>query len=356
MNLRRVLVLFAKEARAGLGNFLVVFALVIPVALSLLVTLVFGDLFSARPRLGFYDPAGSEFVRQMAAQSHISTRLYNRTKDLIEDVRAGVIQTGLMMPEGFDSAIRAGLSVKMDVYTWGETPYRDRLIADTAIANIVGHVAGLPQNISVEMIQLGKAGTGNIGRQILPLLVLMTIILGGVLVPAAGIIGEKQRSTLAALSVTPASLAEVLIAKGLLGVLIGSLTGLVTLLINSAFGHNPALLTAILVLAATVSAALGVLLGALLKEMQVLLAVLKAGGILLIAPGALEFVPQAPGWIARLFPTYYLLNPLLAVAERGEGFREVLPDLAVMAFMLLAMLLVLARMISRQEKKIALLG
>jgi ABC-2 type transport system permease protein len=356
MNIHRVMVLFAKEARAGLGNFLVVFALVIPVILSLLVSLIFGNLFSARPRLGFYDPAGSEFVRQMAAQSHISTRLYDRPEDLIEDVRTGIIQTGLMVPVGFDGAIQAGASLDMDVYTWGETPFRDRLIADTAIANVVGHVAGLPRNVSVEIVQLGKAGPDNIGRQMLPLLVLMTIILGGVLVPAIGIIDEKLHKTLAALTVTPASLVEIFFAKGLLGVLIGSLTGLITLLINNAFGNNPALLMAILVFAAIVSAALGVLLGALLKEMQVLLAVLKAGGILLFAPGALEFVPQAPNWIARLFPTYYLLNPLMAVAERGAGLREVLPDLAVMVIMLLAMLFVLARMLSHQEKKVALLG
>jgi ABC-2 type transport system permease protein len=46
MNLRRILVLFGKEVLQGPKNFMFFFALVIPVVLTLLLSLVFGTYFS----------------------------------------------------------------------------------------------------------------------------------------------------------------------------------------------------------------------------------------------------------------------------------------------------------------------
>ena len=356
MNLRRIATLLVKEMRIGATNFMVVFALVVPVVLSLVVNLVFGDLFSARPRLGFVDEGHSDFVKGMQALTHIDTRLYASPQALMEDVEQGIIQSGLLIPDGFDDALRNARQQTVRIYTWGETPYRDRLIADTAIANVTATVAGLPNNVSVHIIQLGSGSASNLGEQMLPMLLLMTILLGGVMVTAISVIMEKEHSTLSALAVTPAHLPEVLAAKALLGVLIGTTTGLVTLLINNALAAQPWLLILIIVMASLVASVLGLLLGVLLKDMQVLLAALKAGGIILFAPGILEMVPQVPGWIARIFPTYYLIHPLMAVAQRGAGLSQVLPDLAVMLAFFGGLLFFLMRLVSGQARRNTLMG
>ena len=51
MSLRRIWVLFKKELGKSATNFFFVIAVVVPLVLTLLVTLVFGDLFSSTPRL-----------------------------------------------------------------------------------------------------------------------------------------------------------------------------------------------------------------------------------------------------------------------------------------------------------------
>ena len=356
MSLRRLAILFMKEVRLGATNFMVVFALVVPVFLSLVVSLLFGDLFSTQPRLGFVDEGVSEFVKGMQSLDHIQSTLYTSVDEMIHDAEKGIIQSGLLIPAEFDDNLRSNHRQTVKVYTWGETPYRDRLIADTAIANMVALVAGLPTHVSVHIVQLGQSSTSSLGEQMLPMLVLMTIMLGGVVVTAVSVIIEKQNNTLSAMAVTPAYMFEVLAAKALLGIFIGVVTGVITLTINHAFSSNPPLLMLILIMAAVVASLLGLLLGLLLKDMQMLLAILKAGGIILFAPGILEMMPQAPPWLARLFPTYYLMHPLIAVAERGERFSEVMPDLLIMLAFLCILLLWLTRMGIKQAKNLSLLG
>jgi ABC-2 type transport system permease protein len=355
MSMRRIGVLFGRELRASAGNFLMIFAVVVPVVFSLLISLVFGDLFSGKPVLGFYDPYDSQFTQMMLSQSHLNASRYASLGRMIADTTTGKIETGYVVPQGFDQALRDGTSIDFLVYTWGETPLKSRLIADTTIANVVSRIAGLPQNAAVKIVPLGEGGQTSLADQLLPLLILMTIMLGGILVPALSMIGEKQSRTLLALNVTPVRMSEVFAAKVLLGVALGTATGLVTLALNRAFGSDPLLLVFVLLLGALVASLFGSLLGALVKDMNTLLAVLKAGGILLIAPGVLDLVPKAPDWIARLFPTFYILDPVLRVAERGAGLGDILGDLLILLSMAGALVFALALVIERQQKRLALL-
>ena len=114
------------------------------------------------------------------------------------------------------------------------------------------------------------------------------------------------------------------------------------------------LLIFVLLLSALTASLFGTLLGALLRDMNTLLAALKAGGLLLMAPAILEMVPKAPDWIARIFPTYYILNPVMEVAERGAGLDAILGNLLVLAAIAGLLVFGLALVIERQQKRLAL--
>jgi len=355
MNLRRIAVLYARELRASAGNFLMIFALVVPVVFSLLINLVFGELYSGKPVLGFYDPENSQFTQSMMAQTHLKSTRYDSLDKMISDVDLGAIETGYVVPQGFDQALKDGSQIDFTVYAWGEASLNSRLITDTTIANVISQVAGLPQTAQVVLHPLGPAEQDSLADKLLPLLILMSIMLGGVMVPALSMIGEKQNRTLLALNVTPAHLSEVFAAKTLLGVTMGSATGLVTLVLNGAFGGRPLLLVTVMLLGALAASLLGTLLGALARDMNTLLATLKGGGILLIGPGIVDLVPKAPAWIARLFPTYYILNPVMEITERGAGLGDIWGDLLILLVLMLGMIIALARVIAGQQKRLALL-
>lgn len=303
MSIRRTLVLFRKEIKHSSSNFLVVFAVILPIVLSLMVTLVFGDLFADEPRIGLIDPGSSNFALNLEDQPQLMVARYITLEQLKADVETGKVETGLVLPRNFDEILRSGEAYTMNVYLWGETPFNHRLIADTAFANTAAEIAGLDRKTQVKIVQLGEKGMKSLADQFLPVLILMTIILGGVMVPAVSLIEEKQKRTLLAITITPARMWEIFMAKAMMGIAVGMATSLITLLINGLIDRTPILLL-VLFLSALTASLLGILLGSLLKDLNVFLAVLKSGGIVLIAPAIIDFIPQAPEWIARIFPTF----------------------------------------------------
>ena len=130
--------------------------------------------------------------------------------------------------------------------------------------------------------------------------------------------------------------------------------GVIILILNSAFGSQPVLLVSTLALGAVAASVFGVLLGSLVNDVNVLLAVIKAGGLILFAPAFIQLIPQVPQWIARLFPTYYLMNPVLEVSQKGAGLGDILGDVTVLLAIIAVMLLLLAFVIERQQKRLAL--
>jgi ABC-2 type transport system permease protein len=352
MSIRRILVLFRKEIKLSASNFLIVFTVILPIVLSLMVTLVFGDLFADEPRIGLIDPGSSEFAINLQDQPQLKVVRYSSLDQLRPDVEIGKIETGIVLPQHFDEILRLGEAYTMEVYLWGETPFKHRLVTDTAFANAAAEIAGLAQTAQVRIVQLGEKDVKSLADQFLPVLILMTIILGGVMVPAVSLIEEKQKRTLLAIATTPARLWEIFTAKAMMGIAVGMATSLITLLINGIIDRIPILLL-VLFLSALTASLMGILLGSLLKDLNVLLAVLKSGGILLIAPAIIDFIPQAPEWIARLFPTFYMLNPVIEVAVRSADLWDVAGNLFILAGFMIILLFIIKFSIDRQMKSTA---
>lgn len=354
MSIQRIFVLFRKEIKLSESNFLVVFAVIIPIILSLMVTLVFGDLFADEPRIGLIDPGSSNFAAYLEEQPQLKVTRYTAREQMKADVETGRVETGVVLPERFDEILRLGEETTIEVYLWGETPFKHRLITDTAFANAAAEIAGLDQTTQIKIVQLGEKEIKSLVDQFLPVLILMTIILGGVMVPAVSLIEEKQKRTLLAIATTPARLWEIFAAKAMMGIAIGMVTALMTLLINGIIERIPLLLL-VLFLSALTASLLGILLGSILKDLNVLLAVLKSGGIFLVAPAIIDFIPQAPEWIARLFPTYYMLNPVIEVAVRSAGLRDISGNLLVLVIFAMTLLTIIKFIIDRQVRSAALI-
>ncbi len=117
--------------------------------------------------------------------------------------------------------------------------------------------------------------------------------------------------------------------------------GVVILVLNQAFGVEPALLLLLLGLGAIMAAEFGLLCGALIKDITTLFAIGKVGGILLFGPAIIYMFPQIPQWIGKLFPTYYLLQPIIEISQRGGGWS----DIATNVFILVGLDLILVAVV-----------
>ena len=65
------------------------------------------------------------------------------------------------------------------------------------------------------------------------------------------------------------------------------------------------------------------------KDVTTLFALMKGIGILLYAPAFVYMFPQIPQWIGRIFPTYYILKPVVEISQRGAGWPEIAPEVLI---------------------------
>ncbi|UCG25998.1 MAG: ABC transporter permease [Chloroflexota bacterium] len=181
---------------------------------------------------------------------------------------------------------------------------------------------------------------------------LMAVVIGGTMVPATSLVEEKQKGTLTALTITPSSLEEVFLTKGLLGMVVSVFMGMLILILNQAFEDERLLLVLILALGALLAASFGVFLGAMTKDITTLFATIKALGLLLYAPALIYIFPTLPQWIGRVFPTYYIVGPVVEITQNGGSWGDVAVDVLILVGLIMAMLAGLL-LITRRSRRLA---
>ncbi len=361
MDIRCIWILMGKEVRLGATNFMSIYALVVPVVLSLLIALVFGDLFARTPRLGIYDAGGNEsLVQTLIDHPSIKTSPYSSEAALAAAVGRGTVEIGLSLTDGFADALKSGATeANLTVYRWGEAGARSILLLESVITRTMVEGGGyafdqLP--VSVDTTQLGRANTASWSQRLLPLLLLMSIVLSGLFIPASSLVEEKQKGTLVALTTTPTSLLDVYLAKTLVGLVLSGIMVVIILVLNSSFAGQLGLLFLVIALGSLISSILGVILGSVSRDMETFMGIIKVLGLVLYAPGILEIFPQVPHWIGRIFPTYYIMHPLLEISQNAARFADIALDMAILVAFIAVLVFILTRVIQQQQEQLALEG
>ncbi|MBA7623666.1 hypothetical protein ES703_31064 [subsurface metagenome] len=330
MSLKRIGILFGKELWQGPRGFIFIWAIIMPLLLSLVFSAVFGTLFSEKPKLGIVDEEGSQLVTLVEELDSVDYREYDTQSEIRQAVENGAVDIGVVIPDGFDSAVIQGNEIEITAYIWGESLAKERTILLVTIANLIREMTGQEAPVDIETVTLGDEEIIPWNVRLLPLIVLLAVFLGGVFIPATSLINEKEKKTLDALVITPASIQDVFIAKGLLGLILSLFVGIIVLLLNQAFGVQPLLLVLVLTLGAIMAVELGMICGALIKDVSTLFAIWKSAGILLFGPTIIYMFPKIPQWIGRIFPTYYMLEPIMAISQRGSGWADIATNVFIL--------------------------
>jgi ABC-2 type transport system permease protein len=351
MSLKRISVLLGKELIWGPKNTLFIFAIVVPVVLTLLIHLLVGTFFSGKPRLGVFDGGQSQMVTGLQQMDALILQTYEAPDALYTAVESGAVDVGLILPAGFDEQIRGETAASLTVYVYGESLLRDRAFLGTTIASELRSLVGQESPVTIVTETLGDGQSVPWEERLLPFVVLMAVILGGSMVPATSLVEEKQKRTLTAVTTAATSLEEIFMAKGILGFVLSLGMGIVILVINRAFGTEPLLLVSLLALGAIMAVAFGVLLGAFVKDINTLFATIKGLGILLYAPALIYLFPSIPQWIGRLFPTYYIIGPIVDVTQNGAGLADIWPDVLILMLLNLVLIGVIAYVARRARTR-----
>ena len=187
--------------------------------------------------------------------------------------------------------------------------------------------------------------------RLLPFIVLICVFFGGIVLTASSLIDEKEKRTFVAVSVTPATISDIFVSKGILGAVLSFTVGILTLLINQAFGAHPGLLVLLLALGSVMAVSIGLILGALVKDLTTLLSIWKLGGILLFGPAIVYMFPGIPQWVGKIFPTYYLTQPIVSISQFGAGWTEISTNTFILMAIDVVMLGLVVFFVSRAKER-----
>ena len=326
-----------KDLALGPRSPLVIWALVLPVLLTLVVRVFFGSLFEQPPRLGIVDLGISAIPAAAEKLEGIELTLLDDEAELRSLVESDDLDAGLVLQRDFDTLVRNGSQPPLEFIVGGETLASERIILGVTAMDLVRDMSGQGTPVNVAVTSIGDDGL-ELSIRMLPLVVIMAVAIAGVMVTAASLIQEKEARTLTAMLVTKAQIRDVLVAKFSLGVMLATLTGVIGLVLNNAFGPAPGALLVSIAVGAIMMAEIGLILGSWAPDTNTLFAAWKGGGILLLFPVIFTIWPNLPQWIAELGPTYYFLQPIFELSVNGASFGDVAPQLAIAAVICVALI------------------
>ncbi|MBN2847791.1 MAG: ABC transporter permease [Coriobacteriia bacterium] len=328
MSLSRMWKVLKKDLALGPRSPIFLWAIVLPFALTLILQVAFGSLFDPEPRLGIVDEGDSEITASVEAMEGIELTLLDDVEELKAQVEANDLDAGLVLTAGFDDAVRSGEKPTLEFYIGGESYASNRIILSVTTIDLVRELEGSEAPVTVDIVNFGQAGLP-ISVRLVPVIVFYALVIAGLFVPGSNIVEEKEQGTLMAMLVTPVKTAEVLVAKWLLGVILAMILAVVTLALNGAVGPNWFHVVIVVFVAAMLSAMLGVVAGVFAKDSSIMFGIVKGTGIFLFAPALFYIFPEWPQWIAKLFPLYWIINPIWQVSVMGESISTVWGEIAV---------------------------
>lgn len=237
--MKKIVTIAGRDVKSGLRDFLIVYLTVAPLIIALLLRVFIGGAAEAPLTVAVFDdgaPLSAELTPYVRVERYTSRAALVERVLRIDDV-FGVIAT----PRGYEL-----------IWQGNELPQ-----SDEALSSLLNRFAYGEAPVPVKVVVRA------VGRQMSPLklqsavlLIMFTTVFGGMLI-MLNLIEEKMSNTISAMNVSPASRAEFIIGKGLLGFImpiIGSLGALVVLGVDT---FNPSMLVVSVVSLAFISLIIG---------------------------------------------------------------------------------------------------
>ena len=262
-------------------------------------------------------------------------RRFSSEEEIIAQLEKGNLDMGIILSEDFDSLVQSGESGDLKIYISGSSSLQRRVQSFILLQKGVNEISDREEIVNIRTETMGEGNIVPWYYRLLPLVVLIAVMMGGIFIPATSLIDYKQHKTLEALLSAPVTPYEVIIAKLLLGGLISFLMGLMILFLNRSLSLNTLPLMLVLAVVALSASSLGCIIGVISKDMKSVTTLTQSLMLLMYAPAILNFFPSIPDWIQKLFPTYYFFSPLLKLSDGSFSDADVWELVALFGVLLI---------------------
>jgi ABC-2 type transport system permease protein len=339
MNWRAIWAIARKDIVDALKNLYILFGLVLPIGMSLLFRLLFSELDELGTlTIAVYDPGGSYFVAELREMPEVRVLEVNSPEQLSDRVEQEAIG-GLALPLGFDADVAAGKRPSLTVYVNARRGGGERFAFQTLVERKLWTLGGRELPARATFVNVSRLGGTqdpaefDFERYLLVVALIMALAMTGALVVPTLLVEEKEKHTLDALLVSPASPADVVASKALTGLVYSLLTTGVLIAMNRGWEGNWPVTVVTILLGALFMVMVGLLMGGLFHTTaqvntwsSVVMLALTMPSWFTILP-----VPALLQTALRLNPTHYLVEALNLSLAGEASLMQVGDQLAVLA-------------------------
>ena len=332
MNWRIIGALVAKDLSLFFRNrFFAIVTVLGLVIYLLLYFLVLPQSVDESLDIGLYTPVGFPMFEQIQEEA-LEIQMVESEELLKEGVTEGQYVAGIALPADIMESFMSGQKPKISVYFASDVPEEIKDAVEVLIRELAYQQTGqaLAIEISEEIL-----GPDMMGMQIpprdrmRPMLAVLLIIFETF--GLANLISEEvERGTIHALLVTPVSVNELFIAKGITGISLAFGQGIIFMTIAGGMNQQPLIILVALLLGAVLVTGIGFIIASLGKDFMSVLAWGMVALIPLFIPSFGVMFPGAvTGWV-KAIPSYYLIDTVHQVANFGVGWGDIWLNLLIL--------------------------
>jgi ABC-2 type transport system permease protein len=342
MHLRTTFAIARKDALDILLNKATLVMLLTPVLLTVFFAVLSGLLGSKPVRLLVYNPERSGVSEVVSGALGRSQIVAASSPQEVAPAFAPDKNTshalGMVVPPGFDESLRRGEHPRLALYLNGNElndMQRQAVVhALTDYASALSHPQP-PLEIALTTIHASSSTFNPDLGMFYVVMALLTSISVGISLVSTLLVEEKEKKTLRMLLVSPASLADVVLGKLLVGLAYQFLLSLVVMVVLQGFVGNLPLVFLFVLLIASFGLALSLFAGSIFRTTSGLGGFLGVVSLLFVIPAVFSsslgmmFGNSLVLRFMRALPTYYMADGLLNALQGQGAIGSILLDLLI---------------------------
>ncbi|WP_440946772.1 ABC transporter permease [Methanosarcina sp. T3] len=326
MNLNVILAIFRKDLISSVKSKNILIILLTPIFLSIIFNSTVSMTDNIVVPIAVYDGGSStdfvEYLSSTGSYDIIITGSADKSEELLYTEKVAAI---VFVPEGFSADIENGVTPSLNITV---NPYdaKSAVFLQT-YKDIIMDFAGQEYPVHVSLNTLPSDLQS---RFSIPIWVMFTVIFVGMMVLPNTLTIEKEKKTLDAILVSPASVKDVIYGKSFFGLFLTIFISLVIIFINGVFvGNFPAVLFFI-VLGSTAFTGLGLLIASYADNYSSASLLSTICMAPLILPALLADLSREMRYASYLVPSTYVLNGIKDAMFNDSGISDLYPELGVL--------------------------
>ncbi|HOP08907.1 MAG TPA: ABC transporter permease [Candidatus Methanofastidiosa archaeon] len=331
MNLSRLWTLAKKDIKLTTREKFFLFMILMPILATMVINVALGNVsVSSNPSLAYYGDDGLAAI--LSERPNIEFTVLETADAVIEGVENGEYDGGLLYDGG------------PVLYVSGSSLLSDRLSLASTTSSAISEMEGVGSLVNIESEVVGDEEF-SLRVRLIPSIILFSILVAGFII-SASLVEEREKKTINALLISPVSTTEIILSKTLFGLFVGVVLGSLILLLYNIF--SGILILPFLLLGTVFTVGIGLITGSVMDNITDLIARQKIFNSVLIFPALVVLFPQIPQWIAKFFPTYYFIDPILRISQSGAGMGDVWMEMLVLVACDLVVLMLAIKVLKRR--------